>query len=357
MGLAEIILEPSPQGIKSLPDSHPEYGLFHQLWSNWFSDEPLLPFFTSGSTGKPKAISFSREQVAASAKLTQDWLDPQNKKQWLLCLPLGFVAGRMVLYRSLLSKTALQVMPPRSQPIEGRISAQLASLTPTMLHAILQNPEARIRLSALHGILLGGGPVGTELQQAILDWAPEQTNVWHTYGMTETLTHVGARPLYPKYEEAFKPIAANIKWEMSDLGLRINHSALQEEPIQTGDAGEIGVDGSFLWKGRMDSMLKVGGQKVWPEALEQRLQLEYGQGMPPFYFTGISDSVYGQRLVLVLERNPTDWRRVQAVLQAWHGAYRPRYWALRPEDFQAETGKIRRAKLNLDEGLIEWCFD
>jgi O-succinylbenzoic acid--CoA ligase len=357
MALAEIILEPHPQGIKRLPKDHPEYALFHQLWSNWFSDEPLLPFFTSGSTGNPKAISFSRKQVAASARLTQAWLDPKNEKNWLLCLPLGFVAGRMVLYRSLLSKTALQVMPPRSQPIQSQISAKLVSLTPSMLHAALQIPEARVQLLALQGILLGGGPVSIELQQAIQNWGPNHTQVWHTYGMTETLTHVGARPLHPNPEEAFRPIAPDIKWEMTDLGLRINHPALQEAPIQTGDAGEIAEDGSFRWTGRMDSMLKVGGQKVWPEQLEQRLLEEFGKALPPFYFSGTSDPVYGQRLVLVLERLPENWQQVQALLNTWSGPYRPGYWAIRPQDFNAETGKIRRSSLAVRQGLCAWNVD
>lgn len=357
MGLAPVILEPSKTGILGLPASHPEYMLFRRLWENWFSDEPLMPFFTSGSTGAAKELRFSREQVRASAKLTQDWLSPQQSKRWLLCLPLTFVAGRMVLYRALVSQTPLQVMQPSAQPIQGKVQAELVSFTPTMLHVILQDSDARTRLSPLQEILLGGGPLSPELKQAIQNWAPAHTRIWHTYGMTETLTHVAALEVYPKAEQAFRPISNRIHWEMTELGLNIVHPALQAEPIQTGDAGEIGLDGSFRWSGRMDSMLKVGGKKVWPEELESRLQEEHGPGLPRFYFTGIADSVYGQRLVMVMEKVPENWQTLRERVAAWHGSERPRYWALRPSDFRAETGKVARSNSGLEGDLRNWEAD
>ena len=354
MGLAPVILEPSKRGILGLPASHPEYTLFCRLWENWFSDEPLMPFFTSGSTGAAKEVRFSREQVRASAKLTQAWLAAQQAKRWLLCLPLTFVAGRMVLYRALVSQTPLQVMTPASQPIQSTVAAELVSFTPNMLHAVLQDAEARSRLSPLQEILLGGGPLSPVLQQAILHWAPAHTRIWHTYGMTETLTHVAAREVFPKTEKTFRPISNSIQWEMTELGLKILHPTLQAEPIQTSDAGEIGLDGSFRWSGHIDSMLKVGGKKVWPEELEGRLLEEHGPGLPRFYFTGIADSVYGQRLVLVMEKAPENWQRLQQLFLAWHGSERPRYWALRPSDFNAETGKTARIQNGLDPDLREW---
>lgn len=357
MGLAPVILEPSKTGILGLPASHPEYMLFRRLWENWFSDEPLMPFFTSGSTGAAKELRFSREQVRASAKLTQDWLSPQQSKRWLLCLPLTFVAGRMVLYRALVSQTPLQVMQPSAQPIQGKVQAELVSFTPTMLHVILQDSDARTRLSPLQEILLGGGPLSPELKQAIQNWAPAHTRIWHTYGMTETLTHVAALEVYPKAEQAFRPISNRIHWEMTELGLNIVHPALQAEPIQTGDAGEIGLDGSFRWTGRMDSMLKVGGKKVWPEELESRLQEEHGPGLPRFYFTGIADSVYGQRLVMVMEKVPENWQTLRERVAAWHGSERPQYWALRPSDFRAETGKVARSNSGLEGDLRNWEAD
>lgn len=357
MGLAPVILEPSKTGILGLPASHPEYMLFRRLWENWFSDEPLMPFFTSGSTGAAKELRFSREQVRASAKLTQDWLSPQQSKRWLLCLPLTFVAGRMVLYRALVSQTPLQVMQPSAQPIQGKVQAELVSFTPTMLHVILQDSDARTRLSPLQEILLGGGPLSPELKQAIQNWAPAHTRIWHTYGMTETLTHVAALEVYPKAEQAFRPISNRIHWEMTELGLNIVHPALQAEPIQTGDAGEIGLDGSFRWTGRMDSMLKVGGKKVWPEELESRLQEEHGPGLPRFYFTGIADSVYGQRLVMVMEKVPENWQTLRERVAAWHGSERPQYWALRPSDFRAETGKVARSNSGLEGDLRNWETD
>ncbi|MTA59133.1 MAG: AMP-binding protein, partial [Actinobacteria bacterium] len=67
------------------------------------SDEVALIVETSGSTGIPKRIEISREALIASAKASAFVLDAaENESQWLLTLPINFIAGTNVLIRSVL---------------------------------------------------------------------------------------------------------------------------------------------------------------------------------------------------------------------------------------------------------------
>lgn len=352
--MAPIILDPIPSGIQNLPREHPEHELFCRIWENWFSSEPLLPFTTSGSSGDPKEYHFNRNQVYTSAQLTASWLQESPPLNWLLCLPVSFVAGRMVIYRALISKTPLEVLIPKAQPIVGTLLSNAVSLTPAMLTEALKSKTAANSLSNFKHILIGGGQLNTDLEIALNNWSPLLPQIWHTYGMTETLTHVGARQVYPKKESLFKPIHSSIQWHMNAQGLEIVHPKLQKEPIQTTDAGEISRDGKFLWTGRMDFMLKVGGKKVWPEVLEQKLKHGYKRPLPNFYFTGTSHETLGQCLVLVFHEKPEDWDSLIAHLENWHGSERPRHYTIQPLDFDTSKGKIKRRKNVLKETLNPW---
>lgn len=352
--MAPIILEPSPKGIQNLPNEHPEYNLFRRIWENWFSSDPLLPFTTSGSSGAPKEYHFNRNQVRTSAQLTASWLQAGPPLNWLLCLPISFVAGRMVLYRALISNTPLQVLIPKAQPIEGPLLSNAVSLTPAMLAEALKSQTAANALSKFQHILLGGGQLNRQLEMAIESWSPILPQIWHTYGMTETLTHVGARQVYPKKEIRFKPIDPSIQWNLNAQGLEIFHPKLQKEPIQTTDAGEINTDGAFLWTGRMDFLLKVGGKKVWPEVLERKLIHEYHGRLPNFYFSGTPHDTLGQSLVLVFQEEPQEWDNLIAYIRKWHGSERPIHYCIRPQDFDTSKDKIKRQKTLAKEDLNPW---
>jgi o-succinylbenzoate---CoA ligase len=56
---------------------------------------------SSGSTGTPKRISISTQALLHAARAGQERLGPLG--QWLLALPINFIAGQQVLVRSLLA--------------------------------------------------------------------------------------------------------------------------------------------------------------------------------------------------------------------------------------------------------------
>ena len=67
----------------------------------WLRGQERFTVRTSGSTGPPKPITLSREQMEASARLTGEALGLTPGDRALVCLPVRYIAGRMMLVRGL----------------------------------------------------------------------------------------------------------------------------------------------------------------------------------------------------------------------------------------------------------------
>ena len=79
---------------------------------DWFSDQPDILLQTSGSTGEPKQIFASKTMLLASAMTTVKAFNLQPKQQALLCLPVRYIAGKMLLIRALLAGLWIDVIEP-----------------------------------------------------------------------------------------------------------------------------------------------------------------------------------------------------------------------------------------------------
>ncbi len=128
--------------------------------------EPLI-VETSGSTGAPKRVVLSRRAVLASVAATTRRLGVQGR--WVLALPPTYVAGLMVIVRSL-------VAGHRPILLDGYLSfaatslgesvvgpPRLTSLVPTQLHRALESATETSALRSCHSILVGGGPIDPSL--------------------------------------------------------------------------------------------------------------------------------------------------------------------------------------------------
>ena len=65
----------------------------------WHNDDSFT-FETSGSTGQAQKIIFTKNQVISSVELSQRAFGLTARDKALLCLPVKYVAGRMMLYRA-----------------------------------------------------------------------------------------------------------------------------------------------------------------------------------------------------------------------------------------------------------------
>ena len=65
--------------------------------TEWFNASDRLKVHTSGSTGKPKELWVEKERMMNSAMLTVSFLRLQPHDTALLCMPLQYIAGKMVV--------------------------------------------------------------------------------------------------------------------------------------------------------------------------------------------------------------------------------------------------------------------
>lgn len=163
-------------------------------------DAPALLVTTSGSTGTPKQTVLSTSALRASAQGTET-ATGTSSAQWLLALPLQYIAGAQVVARSALAGTAPVLTDSVSEGTRftaqdfvsstEKLSApqRLVSLVPTQLHRLLETQEGSLReetlaaLRSFSAILLGGAPASADLIASARALA---LPVVRTYGSAET---------------------------------------------------------------------------------------------------------------------------------------------------------------------------
>ena len=156
------------------------------------NDEIAAVLSTSGSTGTPKQTMLSVDALAASAMGTAYAL--KSEGQWLLTLPVHYVAGFQVLVRSLYAGTRPWAMdltesfnPERFTEAAGELTdkVRFTSLVPTQLHRLLEDPapETIKVLQRFNAILLGGAAVTDALRSRA---RAHGLKIVRTYGMSET---------------------------------------------------------------------------------------------------------------------------------------------------------------------------
>ena len=84
-------------------DSSEKQRLFEQelqaFLAEWQNAEPMLTVHTSGSTGIPKPLQVEKSRMRESARMTCRFLGLKAGVTALLCMPLKYIAGKMVVVR------------------------------------------------------------------------------------------------------------------------------------------------------------------------------------------------------------------------------------------------------------------
>ncbi len=316
----------------------------------WLSDTETITLHTSGSTGTPKPIDLRRAQMVASARATLNALDIAPGERALLCLNARYVAGCMMLVRALVGELQIEVVEPASNPLTNNIAPFVfTALVPLQLEAILDAGGHSLELlNGARAVLIGGAALSPRLEdRAQAVGAP----LYHTYGMTETVSHIALRPINGAARSDFFTPLPGVELALDARGaLRIRAPMSNNEWVQTNDVVDINGDGTFRWLGRIDNVINSGGIKVQVEtveaALEEILEGWFENGLPGYFVTAIDDDRLGQRVALVLEAPPLDEVDEQRLLTRAReqlGAYQaPRSILYASRFVQTPTGKIDR---------------
>ena len=259
----------------------------------WLNDSNYIQTKTSGSTGKPKQIRLTKSSMIKSAELTLAFFNLQQEDSILLCLPSNFIAGKMILVRSLVGKLKLSSVKPSLNPLKNRTETiDFAAMTPMQVKTVLtENPE---KINLIKTLIIGGAPVDKKLEQ---DLKPFKTKCFSTFGMTETITHIAVKELNKNNEFLALPTVTFQKSKENRLIINAPH--LPDSPILTNDIVELTSPTTFIWKGRIDNIINTGGIKVVAEELE--LQLIKLIPNNRFFVTSEKDNLLGEKIILIIE--------------------------------------------------------
>jgi O-succinylbenzoic acid--CoA ligase len=314
--------------------------------------------------------------MEASARATGAALGLHAGQQALVCLPARYVAGRMMLVRGLVLDLDLHVVEPSSDPfadLEADVRPDFAAFVPlqmqTLLDAALMAPSDscyaddtalsfryRRLLEGIQAILIGGGPVSVPLHAQVRQLG---SPVYHTYGMTETATHVALRRLNgPQETNAFTPLPGVELRQDERSCLAIRGAVTAGEWLQTNDVVELRQNGSFVWLGRWDNVINSGGVKIQVEPLEAQVEVLQAQrgdlawAGRQLAVAGLPDERLGEVVTLVLSGPALTRAEEQAIESALRPVLDryalPRRFAYLPALPATATGKIdRRALLAL----------
>lgn len=329
----------------------------------WNSPSETLLVHTSGSTGKPKPMWVEKQRMLNSAHITCDFLGLRPGDSALLCMSLDYIAGKMMVVRSIERKLRLFSVKPSGHPLSDESLTKMVemdfdfvAMVPMQVYNTLQVPQERERLSRIKHLIIGGGAIDDALAEELRSLPGA---VWSTYGMTETLSHIALRRLNgeeaSEWYQPFDSVGVSLN---SDGCLVIDAPLVCSEPLVTNDIAEIkqqetsshSSDASsslktssphvlFRIKGRKDNVICSGGIKIQIEEVENLLRQHLDA---PFLLAKKKDEKFGEIAVLVTESG--DLEGVETICRQ----VLPKYWV--PRQYlhfdqlpMTETGKPKRA--------------
>lgn len=254
---------------------------------DWFDARTYLEVSTSGSTGLPKLIKIDKQAMVNSALATGDFFDLYPGNRALHCLPVKYIAGKMMLVRAMILGLDLDFVAPSLQPLKDNDKHyDFVAMVP------IQAQHSLKELKRVKKMIVGGAKMSRKLENAL---SKLSTEVYETYGMTETITHIAAKKTG---EKAFT-VLPNVTITIDDRNCLVIHAPkISEELIVTNDIVELRGENQFVFLGRFDNIINSGGIKLIPEQIEEKLS---GKIESRFYVTAKPDVDLGEKLVLVIE--------------------------------------------------------
>lgn len=273
---------------------HRQLLLFLQVW---FSPEETINLQTSGSTGRPKQITVRKEQMVQSARMTCDFFQLRENEKALLCLPLDYIAGKMMTVRAIVAELDLYPVIPSGHPlVDTAIPFDFAAMVPLQVYNALQTIKERERLSRMKRVIIGGGAIDPQLEEA-LKKLPNA--IYSTYGMTETVSHIALRKVNGDGASDYYTPLRGVSLELSDEQALIIHAPqVADKILNTNDIAEIRSGGTFRILGRKDNVINTGGIKVQAEEVEKILRACIKGN---FAITAVPHPRLGEVVVLLIE--------------------------------------------------------
>ncbi len=304
---------------------------------DWVDESLFLEVNTSGSTGIPKKIVLEKQHMVNSAIATGTFFNLKAGDTALLCLPVDFIAGKMMLVRAMILGLQLDYVELTSFPLKNILNTyHFGAMIP------LQLQNSLLQINQIQKLIVGGAKMSNNLINQVKD---VKTSIFETYGMTETVTHIAVKKANHKTHkiENFKALP-NVCFSTDNRGcLVIDAENISNEKVVTNDLVNLLSDREFEWLGRFDSVINSGGVKLFPEKIEAKLSSLIQE---IFFVAGIPDAKLGQKLVLLVEGNIDAVKTLESIklLKSLSKFEIPKEVFSLDSFVRTDNGKIQRSK-------------
>ncbi|MCB1330821.1 MAG: AMP-binding protein [Maritimibacter sp.] len=294
---------------KALPGIEIDRCLVPDQRSGWFEaphpliddDLPAQVSYTSGTEGEPKGILLTYANLADAARRIIDQMQMTAEIREYVGVPATYSFG-MGRYRAISAVGGRAYLPPRGfDPIElarmlstGEVNA--LSAVPTLLRILLEAPEIIGAAGQnLRWLEIGSQYMSGEEKRHIREMFPRARILQH-YGLTEA-----SRSTYLNLSETPEALLDSVGRPTGETEValsadgririrgphvaaaRIDAQGLHELRdaegwLQTNDLGHM-QDGYLFFDGRADDLINIGGIKVSPDQLEDRIRADLAPGI------------------------------------------------------------------------------
>ncbi len=302
----------------------------------WLDSKETVLVRTSGSTGNPKDVFLSKYKMINSAKATGTFFKLAENTTALLCLPANYIAGKMMLVRAMVLGWDLHIVAPEKDAItQYDNDYDFVAMVPYQVHYSLKS------LNKIKKLIIGGGSISQKLNDQLQN---VDTEVFATYGMTETITHIAVRRIngLAKSDEYHALPNVNFSQDHREC-LEIEALEVSDNKVVTNDIVKLISSSTFKYLGRIDNVVNSGGVKLFPEQIEAKLASYIDR---PFMIASEKSETLGEQLIMILEedsskKNP-DFKSAFSALSNYE---RPKkIYSFSKFPF-TETGKIKRTEI------------
>ena len=319
----------------------------------WNNPSEFVEVKTSGSTGEPKRMMVEKRRMLNSARITCDFLGLREGDTALLCMSTDYIAGKMMVVRSIERGLKLISVEPSGHPLatmqpcyewnlrtfrphlaSPNLGEGLVAMVPMQVYNSLQVPEEKERLMQIRHLIIGGGAIDEAMERELRTFP---NAVWSTYGMTETLSHIALRRISgPDASDWYTPFPSVEISQTPEGCLIINAPEVCAQTLVTNDIVEI-VNNRFRILGRKDNVICSGGIKLQIEEIERELK-PYVR--VPYIISKRKDEKFGEVVVLLTEGSTDE---AQAICEKHLPKYhQPKVYIHVDQIPLTETGKPAR---------------
>jgi o-succinylbenzoate---CoA ligase len=192
----------------------------------------------------------------------------------------------------------LLMAEPTSMPDLSHFGkVDFCAMVPLQVYNSLNSFET---LRNIKKLIIGGAEIRPELEVVLRDMPNE---VYATYGMAETCSHIAIRRLSgPAYERNYTALPG-VEFSVDNRNCIIIKAEYLDEAVVTNDVVDLIDAKTFRWIGRYDNLINSGGIKIVPEELEALISKNTGLDCAVL---GVADQILGQKMVLVVEKGRSE---------------------------------------------------